>query len=159
MENFELRMLKFLLHLFPWCIIGDDIILSGQDLHILTELLRPAAPQWRTIGGSLGILDHDLNIIQHSPMLISEGVLGYFREMLIQWLKLAPPNHLWPTVKALALALRSSGHESLAVNLKALFLQRKGRVLEVYLQIGLKLIWNAKSRLDSYMITVLKCLG
>ena len=92
-------------------------------------------------------------------MLISEGVLGYFREMLIHWLKLAPPNHLWPTVKALALALRSSGHESLAVNFKPLFLQRKGRVLEIYLQIGLKLIWNAKSRLDSYMITVLKCLG
>jgi len=81
-------------------------------------------------------------------MLISEGVLGYFREMLIQWLKLAPPNHLWPTVKALALALRSSGHESLAVNLKPLFLQRKGRVLEVYKIYKLKLIWNVKSRLD-----------
>ena len=41
--------------------------------------MRPAAPQWRTIGGCLGILDSDLGIIQHKPALIQEGPTGYLR--------------------------------------------------------------------------------
>ena len=89
--------------------------------------LRPAAPQWKTIGGSLGILDSNLTIIQHSPILFPEGSLGYFREMLSQWLKWAPPNHPWPTIEALVVALQNNGQESLAVNLKSVFQQRKGR--------------------------------
>ena len=88
--------------------------------------MRPATPQWRIIGGSLGFLDSDLNIIQHSPLLIPEGTLGYFREMLSQWLKWAPPNHPQPTLKALSDALQSSGHECLAVNLALSYAQRKG---------------------------------
>jgi len=32
------------------------------------------------------------------PLLIPEGSPGYFKEMLIQWLKWAPPNHPPPTV-------------------------------------------------------------
>ena len=127
--------------------LGDHLILSEKDLHILTEILRPAAPQWRTIGGSLGILDTDLNIIQYSPLLIPEGLPGYFREMLCQWLKMAPPYHPWPNLNTLAVALQSSGHEGLAVNLKPLFLQRKGRVFFT--------IWNWKSSLEhKYMKAV-----
>ena len=60
------------------------IILAERDLYILTEILRPAAPQWQAIGGALGILQYDLNIIQHSHMLFPEGPPGYFREMLIE---------------------------------------------------------------------------
>ena len=108
--------------------LGADIVLSGQDLHILTEILRPAVPQWRTIGGSLGILDSDLNIIQNSPLLIPEGLPGYFRDMLSQWLKMGSLYHSWPNLKVLAVALQRSGHEGLAVSLKPLFLQRKGKV-------------------------------
>ena len=111
--------------------LGAGIILSGQDLHILTEIMRQAVTQWRTIGGSLGIPDSDLNIIQHTPPLIPEGPLGYFREMLSQWLKWAPPNHPWPTIEALTAALQSSGNESLAAKLKPMFLQRKGRMVSV----------------------------
>ena len=88
--------------------------------------MRPAAPQWQTIGGALGFLDSDLTIIQNTPMLIPEGPTGYFRQMLSQWLNWAPPNHLWPTLGALEAALRSSGHESLAFQLRSLFLQQKG---------------------------------
>ena len=88
--------------------------------------MRPAAPQWRTIGGSLGILDSDLSIIQHIPALIQEGTTGYLRKMLSQWLNWAPPNHPSPTLEAVVVALQNSGHESLAVNLKSMFLQRKG---------------------------------
>ena len=109
--------------------LGAGIILSGDDLHILTEIMKPAAPQWRTIGGSLGIPDSNLNIIQHTPILLLEGPPGYFREMLSQWLKWAPPNHPWPTLEALAAALQINGQEGLAVNLKSVFQQRKGRRL------------------------------
>ena len=89
-------------------------MLADRDLYTLTEILKPAAPQWRNIGGTLGILDSDLTIIQHKPVLIQEGITGYLREMLSQWLKWAPPNHPLPTLEALAVALQSSGHESLA---------------------------------------------
>ena len=88
--------------------------------------MRPAAPQWKMVGGALGFLDYDLTIIQNSPSLIQEGTTGYFRQMLSQWLNWAPPNHPWPTLEALETALRSSGHESLALQLRSLFLQQKG---------------------------------
>ena len=122
-------LLKYLFSCnFCLCALDDSVTLSEQDLHILTEIMRPAIPQWRTIGGSLGFLDSDLNIIQHSPLLIPEGTPGYFREMLSQWLKWAPPNHPRPTLKALAVALQSSGHECLAVNLALSYAQKKGKL-------------------------------
>ena len=108
------------------CALGDNVTLSEQDLHNLTKIMRPATPQWRTIGGSLGFPDSDLEIIQHSPSLFPEGPPGYFREMLSQWLKWAPPKHPWPTLKALSVALQSSGHECLAFNLALFYVQRKG---------------------------------
>ena len=102
------------------------VILAERDLFILTEILRPAVPQWQAIGGALGVLQHDLTIIQNKPTLIPEGPPGYFREMLSQWLNWAPPNHPWPTIEALAFAIQRIGQEGLAVNLKPMFLQKKG---------------------------------
>ena len=104
------------------CYIG---VLTSKDLHNLTTIMKPAAPKWKTIGDTLGFLDSDLNIIQSSPMLMPEAPASYFREMLSQWLKWAPPNHSWPTLEALETALRSSGHEDLALELKPLFLKNK----------------------------------
>ena len=95
--------------------LGSGIALTGQNLHFLTEILKPAAPQWKAVGLALGFLDHELTTIEHKPMLIPEGDTGYFREMLSQWLKWAPPIHLWPTVENLTVAVRSSGHEGLAI--------------------------------------------
>ena len=100
-------------------------VLTAKDLGNLTTIMKPAVPKWKTIGDTLGFLDSDLNIIQSSPMLIPEAPASYFREMLSQWLKWAPPNHPWPTLEALETALRSSGHEDLALNLKSLFLKKK----------------------------------
>ena len=105
---------------------GSPVTLTEKDLYQLTDTLRAAAPQWRVIGGTLGILDSDLTIIQHTPLLVQEGPLAYFREMLTQWLKWAPPNHPVPTVETLALALQENGHEALAADLWSLFLQKKG---------------------------------
>ena len=101
-------------------------ILTEQDIYVLTDMLRAAAPQWRVIGGTLGIPDFDITIIQHTPLLVQEGPPGYFREMLAQWLKWVPPCHPIPTVEALALALQRNGHEVLAANLRSMFPQKKG---------------------------------
>ena len=101
-------------------------VLTAQDLYILTSIMKPAAPQWQAIGGALGFLYSDLTIIQQSPLLIPEGSTGYMQQMLSQWLNWAPPNHPWPTFEALEAALRRSGPESLAFQLRSLFLQQKG---------------------------------
>ena len=101
-------------------------MLTEQNLHILTEILKKAAPQWKTIGLALGFLNYELTTIEQKLSLIAEGPLGYFREMLSQWLKWAPPNHSSPTLENLAPALQTSGHENLAVTLGSNF-QRKGK--------------------------------
>ena len=92
--------------------------LTEQDLFCLIDILKPVAPKWKEIGGKLNIKNSDLNIIEHKLTLIVEGVTGYFREMLSMWLKWAPPNHSWPTIHNLIYAVRSSGHEDLAVKLQ-----------------------------------------
>ena len=107
-------------------IIGGDIFLTEEDLSILLDSLKPATPKWRDAGLALGFLDHELATIEQKPLLIPEGPTGYFREMLSQWLKWAPPNHSWPTLEALQPALQESGHEGLAVQLIPMFLQKKG---------------------------------
>jgi len=109
-----------------YVIIGGDIILREEHLAILLETLKPATPQWKAVGLALGFLDHELTIIERTPLLIPEGPTGYFREMLSQLLRWAPPNHSWPTLKALQPALQQSGHEGLAVKLGQKFLQKKG---------------------------------
>ena len=107
-------------------VIGGDIILREENLAILLETLEPATPQWKAVGLALGFLDHELTIIECKPLLIAEGLTGYFREMLSQWLKWAPPNHSQPSLKALKPALQKSGHEELAVKLRQNFLWKKG---------------------------------
>ena len=120
-QNFEVL---YQLHVLPWSdSLDNGIILTEQDLHILTQRLKPATPQWKAVGLALGFLDHELTTIESKPLLVPEGTTGYFRELLSQWLKWAPPNHPSPTIKSLGDALQCSGHESLEVDLMT---QRKG---------------------------------
>ena len=114
---------------------GGDTILREEDLVLLLETLKPATPQWKTVGLALGFLDHELTTIECTPLLIPEGVTGYFREMLSQWLRWAPLNHPWPTLEGLALALQRSGHEGLAVQLRPMFLQKKVLVKEMLVNV------------------------
>ena len=104
--------------------LGRDVILKEEDLAILLDLLKPAATQWQTIGLALGLPNYELNTIQHTPLLIPEGPTGYFREMLSQWLRWAPPNHSWPTLQTLAVVLQSSGDQHLAASLLPEFIKR-----------------------------------
>lgn len=90
--------------------------------------MKPTTTEWKLIGCALGMLDSELKIIAHNPLLIAGGVPSYFKEMLSQWLKWAPPHHPQPTLEALVAAVQSSGHESLAANLKLRFEQKKGRM-------------------------------
>ena len=103
-------------------LVADEAVqsrrLTEDDLFPLTNMLRPAAPKWKEIGGALGIASSDLTIIENHPMLIPKGVTGYLGEMLSTWLKWAPPNHPWPTIQDLVDAVQRSGHEDLAVKLQ-----------------------------------------
>ena len=100
--------------------------LTERDLFALLQVLKPATPQWRTLGLALGFLYDQLTTIQQNPMLIPKGDSGYIAEMLNQWLKWAPPNHERPTVTALARALQNCGQEALAAELRTTFTQKKG---------------------------------
>ena len=130
-SNYHLQLLVTRQHICCYCLGtlggGVTITFTGQDLYILTEILRPATPQWRTVGLALGFVDYELATIEHTPPLIPEGPPGFFREMLSKWLKWAPPNHTSPTLENLVPALQSCGHEDLAVNLRTTLLQRQGR--------------------------------
>ena len=53
-----------------YVIIGGDIILREENLAILLETIKPATPQWKAVGLALGFLDHELTIIERTPLLI-----------------------------------------------------------------------------------------
>ena len=115
-----------------YCCCFDAVVhitLGEQDLNILTEILSPAAPQWKDIGLALGFKYYELTTIEQKPLLIPEGPPAYFREMLSQWLNWALPNHSLPTLEILAPALQRSGHEDLAVNLKSKYFQKKCKIV------------------------------
>ena len=92
--------------------------LDTEDLATLLELTRNAARQWVDIGLSLHFDKSELDEIQSHPLLIVEGVPGFFREMISRWLKRAPPNHGFPTIDDLVSALQSAGEENVAYNLE-----------------------------------------
>ena len=100
-----------ILNYILWILLGGDIILTAKDLEILLCILKPATSQWKTVGLALGFLDHELTIIEQTPLLIPEGLNGYFREMLGQWLRWAPPNHSFREVGMKD--LQSKSHKSL----------------------------------------------
>ena len=83
LPNFSCLSYGFPLNLYTcsgrYCSCFDavsDTVLAEQDLHILTEILRPAAPQWKTIGLHLGFLFHELMTIEHKPLLIPQATSG-----------------------------------------------------------------------------------
>jgi len=80
-----------------------------------------AVPHWRNVGVHLGFRSRELDVIERMPLLIPEGCPGFFREMLSQWLKWAPPNHPPPTVLNLASALRRTGEEATALHMEIAF--------------------------------------
>ena len=97
-------------------------ILGESDLPNLLNLLRTAVPKWRNVGEYLYFKSSELDVIERMPLLIPEGCPGYFREMLCQWLKWAPPKHPPPTVLNLASALRRTGEEATAFHLETVFI-------------------------------------
>ena len=88
-----------------------------MDLKDILIAVQDVAFRWYDIGIYLEFLDGELKSIQNMPLLLSEGVNGFLREMLSQWLKRAPPKHQLPTIKCLAAALRNVGQEKIAHDL------------------------------------------
>ena len=111
-------------HLFS--IDTDEASLTEKDLKNILIAVKDIASKWYDIGIYLEFSDGELKVIQHNPLLLPEGVNGFLREMLSQWLKLAPPNHKWPTINCLAAALRYVGEEKVAHDLIHKWNFRKG---------------------------------
>ena len=98
---------------------------TERDLPFLAGSMKDVVSKWKEIGLSLGFKKDDLTTIEHN---LSEGPNGYFREMLNQWLRWAPPNDSWPTLEALASALRDAGEEQVSHSIfQGKFLLKQGR--------------------------------
>ena len=105
--------------------------LSTEDLGILLVVCHSAGSHWKDVGIHLGIDVDELEKIRNHPQWLTEGIDGYFREMLIKWLKQAPPKHQLPCLESLAYALRIVGEERLAMDLPKRFLHAKGNLFAV----------------------------
>ena len=92
--------------------------LQAKHFQLLLTLTDEAALLWQTIGVELGFTSSELSVIASKPLLIPEGALGYYREMIAQWLQWATPSHPLPTVEALTSALRKAGREQLALDIE-----------------------------------------
>lgn len=131
--------------LFVWLLTDDheiptnEMLLSETDLPLLFGSTQCAVSKWKQIGLSLGFKDFELAAIEENPLLMPEGSIGYFKEMLSCWLKWAPPKHNWPTFGTLAAAFQSNSYEHIVEKLKLNFLQQQGMLLTV---------WHACSDLD-----------
>jgi len=131
--------------LFVWLLTDDheiltnEMLLSEADLPFLFGSTKCAASKWKQIGLSLGFKDFDIAAIEENPLLMPEGSIGYFKEMLSCWLKWAPPKHNWPTFGTLAAAFQSSSYGHIVEKLRLNFLQQQGMLLT---------IWHACSNLD-----------
>ena len=117
LKTVEQAMCTLLAHCNHFCSPCTDKgegILGKGDLPNLLDLLKSVVPHWRNVGVYLGFHSSELDIINRMPLLIPEGCPRFFRDMLSQWLKWAPPNHTPPTVFSLASALRRTGEEAAA---------------------------------------------
>lgn len=108
----------------------SDIRLYTRDLANLCTVLRGVAVKWLDIGLQLGMSIDDLDTIKANPLLIVEGVRGYLRAMLKEWLHSTPSaSHTqYPNLDAVITALRTPcvGESRLASNLKEEFLKLRG---------------------------------
>jgi len=104
------------------------IRLSTKDLANVYTLVSGAAVKWLDIGLQLGIHINDLDAIKGSPLLLYEGVRGFLRAMLKEWLQWTPPHHHYPTLESLISALQTPcvGEYRLASELKEKFLELRG---------------------------------
>ena len=93
-------------------------VLCDADLQVLLDLTGKAAPEWKGVGLQLGFLANELYEIESKPLLLPGGSTAYYCELLSRWLDWAPPNHPFPTVSALAAALRKIGKERTAYELE-----------------------------------------
>ena len=67
-----------------------DVHLKDGDHNEIYTKLKPHAARWRDIGGELGFLEGELDIIQSNAILLAQSPISYLREMLSQWLQWAP---------------------------------------------------------------------
>ncbi|KAL5494407.1 hypothetical protein EMCRGX_G015737 [Ephydatia muelleri] len=84
---------------------ADKHRLQPSDSDDLFRVIGSAHPQWRNIGRALGFKHNELSAIVPRGGLTSQR--DYFEEMLVVWLKWAPPKAPYPTTEALVAALQT----------------------------------------------------
>ncbi len=104
--------------------IPTETLLSLRDLAHLCSVLRSVAVRWVDLGLQVGVSMDDLDVIRSNPLVLHEGIRGFLREMLRQWLQEAKR----PTLEDIVEALRQDvvGEERLASGLRKEFLKLRG---------------------------------
>ena len=111
-------------------ILTNEMLLSETDLPFLFGSTKCAVSKWKEVGLNLGFQHFELAAIEESPLLMPEGSIGCFREMLNCWLKWAPPRN-WPTFGTLAAAFQCCGYGHLVEKLRLNFVLQQGKFLAV----------------------------
>ena len=92
--------------------------LSSRNLPSLLHQLSEIVTRWRDIGSHLGFTEGELNTIQASPLLLSDGPRGWLREILSQWLEWGPGDGRgttdFATLEGLKHALRQANLGAIA---------------------------------------------
>ena len=103
---------------YQFCSLDDviTVVLTEQDHGNIFRSTKSACDKWRAIGRELGFTIDELDSIVREPG--RNGDEDYYEAMLRRWLDWAPPNHSPPSLQNLLSALRASGKERLANNLK-----------------------------------------
>lgn len=89
--------------------------LAEDDLDALCAFIMSAHPHWRDMGRTLGFKHVELSEIADRDGLTSKK--DFFAEMLLSYLKWAPPIKPQPSTEDVASALRAAGEHNLAYKL------------------------------------------
>ena len=94
----------------------DVPTLGPEHLDRLAKLVKDAKDKWKGVGEALCFLPQELGDIERAK---GKGEDYYcLQELLLRWLKRAPPFHFFPHVKQLADALRAAGEHRTAYELE-----------------------------------------
>ena len=102
---------------------SGKIFLTDNSYANLCLQLGPHAAAWRTIGGNLGFLPGELDIISCNPQNNYDAPKSYLNSLLAQWLQWAPGDGRrskeMATLKALKDATKAAGLPKVAAILSS----------------------------------------
>lgn len=87
-----------------------DKKLSETDITKLFKMIHKSSSKWRSIGIELEFDHSELEIIEHTPSLLTTAPQSFLNEVLNKWVQWPTKDHpdTKPTLRALCTALRGS---------------------------------------------------